>query len=90
MTSSMPKSGDKIVDVRFEEDRLVVDFLDGHTLAVPVAWYPALLHAHPQERANWELSAAGFGIHWPDLDEDLSAPGLLAGLPSVHKRSIAA
>jgi hypothetical protein len=90
MDSSTPKAGDRIVDVRIEEDRLVVDFIDGRTLAVPLAWYPALLHGSPQARANWKLSAAGYGIHWPELDEDLSAQGLLLGLPSAHRRPLAA
>lgn len=90
MNSSMHRTADRIVDVRFEEERLVVDFLDGRTLAVPLALYPVLLHAMPEARANWEISAAGFGIHWPTLDEDLSAAGLLEGRPSVQRRPLAA
>jgi hypothetical protein len=90
MSSSMPRTADRIVDVRFEDARLVVDFLDGRTLAVPLALFPVLLHATPDERAKWEISAAGFGIHWPTLDEDLSAIGLLQGRPSVQRRPLAA
>jgi len=90
MSSSMPRTADRIVDVRFDEDRLAVDFVDGRTLAVPLAWFPILLHASPEARAHWEISAAGFGIHWPLLDEDLSAAGLLQGLPSVQRRPLAA
>jgi hypothetical protein len=86
----MPRTADRIVDVRFEDARLVVDFLDGRTLAVPLALFPVLLHATPDERAKWEISAAGFGIHWPTLDEDLSAIGLLQGRPSVQRRPLAA
>jgi hypothetical protein len=86
----MLKPGDRISDVRFEDDRLVVDFLDGRTLAVPLAWYPVLLHAAPEDRNRWELSAAGFGLHWPTLDEDLSAAGLLQGIPSVRRHARAA
>ena len=90
MSSSTPKASDRIVDVRFDEDRLFVDFADGRTLAVPLTWFPVLLHATPEARAKWELSAAGYGIHWPLLDEDLSAAGLLQGLPSVQRRPLAA
>ena len=90
MSSSMPRTADRIVDVRFEDARLVVDFLDGRNLAVPLALFPVILHATPDERAKWEISAAGFGIHWPTLDEDLSAIGLLQGRPSVQRRPLAA
>ena len=90
MNSSMHKPGDKIVDAHFSEDRLVIDFWDGRTLAVPLAWYPALLHATADQRNHWELSAAGFGLHWPELDEDLSAAGLLQGIPSARKHARAA
>ncbi len=89
MTSSPPKMGDRIVEVRFDEDHLFVGFWDGRSLGVPLALYPVLLHASPEDRAHWELSAAGFGIHWPNLDEDLSALGLLQGFPSVPRRPLA-
>ena len=61
------------------EDRLVVELSDGRTLAVPVAWFPRLLHGTPAERSNWRLIGSGEGIHWPDLDEDISVASLLAG-----------
>ncbi len=64
------------------EDTLTVELDDGRTIAVPVAWYPRLLHATPQERANWRLIGGGEGIHWPDLDEDISVHNLLFGQPS--------
>ena len=63
------------------EDTLTADLTDGRTISVPLAWYPRLLHATPEERDNWELFADAQHIHWPDLDEDLSE-GLLAGRPS--------
>ena len=81
---------DKIIDVRFDEDRFHVDFLDGRSLAVPLASYQSLLHASPSDRARWSLSAGGYGIHWPTLDEDLSAEGLLRGIPSVPRGPIVA
>ncbi len=70
------------VQIAVSEDTLSVDLSDGRTIAVPLAWYPRLLHAHPSERKNWRLIADGDGIHWPDLDEDISVAALLAGKPS--------
>ena len=74
--------GEKIVDVAVSEDDLTVEFLDGRTITVPLAWYPRLLHATREQRAKWEIAGAGFGIHWPEVDEDLSAEGLLRGAPA--------
>ncbi len=64
-----------------------MDLADGRTLAVPLAWYPRLLHATPAERANWRLIGNGQGIHWPDLDEDISVGNLLAGKPSGESQA---
>ncbi|GAI55260.1 unnamed protein product, partial [marine sediment metagenome] len=64
------------------EDTLSVDLSDGRTISVPVAWYPRLMHATPDERKNWKLIGKGHGIHWKDIDEDISVEGLLAGKPS--------
>lgn len=61
------------------DDGLIVDLADGRTITVPLAWFPRLAHATPQERANWRLIGAGEGIHWPELDEDISIASLLAG-----------
>ena len=70
-------------DVRFTEDTMAVDLLDGRTIIVPLAWYPRLLDATPDQRRNWKVSGAGYGIHWPDVDEDLSSEGLLRGAPAA-------
>ena len=67
------------MDVTVTEDTLTVEISDGRTISVPLVWYPRLVYATPQERGNWELLAKGRHIHWPDLDEDLSVEGLLAG-----------
>lgn len=67
---------------RVTNDELIVDLKDGRTISVPLAWFPRLLHGTANERQNWELLGDGEGIHWPDLDEDISVEGLLAGLPS--------
>lgn len=69
-------------DVTVTEDTLTVELSDGRTIAVPLAWYPRLIHATKKKRGNWRLIGKGQGIHWPDLDEDVSVEGLLAGRPS--------
>ena len=79
MTSSRTDVSALAVGVHFTEDTFVVDLADGRSLAVPIAWYPRLLHGTPAERENWELIGRGQGIHWPSLDEDLSVESLLAG-----------
>lgn len=86
MRTSEPRAGEKIVAVRIDEDVLSVDLTDGRSVSVPLVWYPRLLHATVEQRQNWSLSAAGFGIHWPDVDEDVSVHGMLAGAaaPGVH------
>ena len=69
-------------DVSVTGDTLQAELADGRTIAVPLAWYPRLLHATQAERDHWELIGAGQGIRWPDLDEDLSVEGLIAGRAS--------
>ena len=69
-------------EVSVTNDTLRVELSDGRTLSVPLAWYPRLVHATQEERNNWELIGVGQGVRWPDLDEDLSVEGLIAGRPS--------
>jgi hypothetical protein len=69
-------------DVSVTDDALVVELVDGRTVSVPLAWYPRLVHGTAEERAHWRFIGRGEGIHWPDLDEDISVAGLLAGRPS--------
>ena len=69
-------------NVSVAEDSLSVDLSDGRTISVPLAWFPRLLHATPEERKKWRLIGKGQGIHWEDIDEDISVEGLLAGKPS--------
>ena len=85
MSISDIKPGERIKDVRLAEDTLSVDLMDGRTIIVPLAWYPRLLHAASQQRNNWEVCGGGYGIHWPDIDEDLSTEGLLRGAPAPRK-----
>jgi hypothetical protein len=68
--------------VTVTDDSLVVDLVDGRSVSVPLAWYPRLVHATAEERAKWRLIGRGEGIHWEDLDEDISVEGLLAGRAS--------
>ena len=70
------------VDVRSTDDTLTVDLSDGRTISAPLGWYPRLEHAGAEERANWRLIGKGQGIHWEDIDEDISVEGILAGKPS--------
>ena len=83
MQGSEVKPGERVKDVHFTEDTLAFDLMDGRTIIVPLVWYPRLLDATPEQRRNWKLSRAGYGIHWPDVDEDLSAGGLLRGAPAA-------
>lgn len=85
MNISARVADERVADVRFEQDRLIVDLRDGRTIAVPVAWYPRLRDASADQRARWEPAGGGYGIHWPDIDEDLSTEGLLRGAPSPRR-----
>ena len=78
-----PNSGERVRDVYFSDDALAVDLLDGCTITVPLTWYPRLKNATPEQRSRWKVSGAGYGIHWPDIDEDLSTAGLLRGAPAA-------
>lgn len=73
--------------VTVTEDTLTVELSDGRTISVPLAWYPRLFHASPEERSNWRLIGDGHGIHWSALDEDISVENLLAGKPSGESQS---
>lgn len=75
------------IDVHVTDDTLTVDFSDGRTLSVPLGWFPRLLQATPAERSSWRLIGKGHGIHWEDIDEDISIEGLLAGNPSNESQS---
>ncbi len=79
VTSDRSSSNERVLDVRCDAHSLIVDLMDGRTISAPLAWYPRLLHATAEERAHWKLAGTGYGIHWPDLDEDLSTEGLLRG-----------
>ena len=77
---------ERVTSVRSDDDTLSVGLMDGRTITVPLAWYPRLLHATQEQRDHWEPSGGGYGIHWPELDEDLSAEGLLRGAPAPRSQ----
>ena len=77
----------RVLRVYVTEDTLTADLQDGRSIAVPLAWYPRLMHALPKERQNWRLSGNGFGINWPDLDEDVSIENLILGQPSGESQA---
>ena len=80
----MATPGERIVQARCTDDSVVFELADRRTISAPLAWYPRLLHATPEQRANWQLAGSGYGVHWPEIDEDLSAEGLLRGAPAPH------
>ncbi len=69
-------------NIEVSEEALTLELVDGRTVSVPIAWYPRLFHGTPKQRNNWRLIGTGAGVHWPDLDEDISVENLLAGNPS--------
>ena len=73
---------ERVADVEVTEDELSVRLMDGRTISVPLVWYPRLLSATPAQRRRWEISGGGYGIHWEEIDEDLSTEGLLRGAPA--------
>ena len=81
-TLAIDRAASRATAVRLTEDALVVDLADGRTVSVPLAWYPRLLQASVDERTNHRFIGDGEGIHWPDLDEDISVENILAGKAS--------
>ena len=75
------------VDVSVTDDTLTVELSDGRTISVPLEWYPRLVHGTPEERNNWRIIGRGQGIHWEDLDEDISIEGIIADKPSGESQS---
>ena len=87
MGTSTLNPGERVADVTFTDDSLSVSLRDGRKISVPLAWYPKLLHATLEQRNNWKVAGAGYGIHWPDIDEDLSTEGLLRGAPAPREKT---
>lgn len=81
---------ERVAGVEFTDDVLSVALKDGRTISVPLTWYPRLLKATLAQRHNWQVAGGGYGIHWPDIDEDLNTEGLLRGAPAPPPRAKAA
>ena len=81
-TSEISSATDiRVRDVVVDDERLTVELMDGRAISTPLAYYPRLWNGAPEQRQRWEIAGAGYGIHWPDLDEDISTEGLLRGIP---------
>ena len=80
------KLDERVKDVSFSEDTVSVGLMDGRTITVPLVWYPRLLNATLAQREQWEVCGGGYGIHWEELDEDLSTEGMLRGAPSPEAK----
>jgi Protein of unknown function (DUF2442) len=76
------RADERVKNVNFTEETISVDLMDGRTITVPLTWYPRLLNATEQQRAKWEICGGGYGIHWEEIDEDLSTEGMLRGAPA--------
>ena len=84
MNISAKVTDERVRDVRCDAANLIVGLMDGRTMSAPLSWYPRLQNATPDQRAHWEKCGGGYGIHWPELDEDLSIEGLLRGAPAAR------
>ena len=76
---------ERVAEVTITEDLLSVLLMDGRTISVPLAWYPRLLGATAAQRKNWQIAGGGYGLYWPELDEDLNTEGLLRGAPAPRQ-----
>jgi hypothetical protein len=82
MSTLATAADERVANVEITDDELKVRLMDGRAISAPLVWYPRLLHATAEQRQNWEIAGGGYGIHWPDIDEDLSTEGLLRGAPA--------
>jgi hypothetical protein len=77
------QTDERVKTVSFTEDAISVELMDGRIITVPLVWYPRLLHATPKQRESWKICGGGYGLHWEELDEDLSTEGMLRGAPAT-------
>ena len=80
------QTDERVKNVSFTNDLISVDLMDGRTITVPLVWYPRLLDATPEQLSNWEVCGGGYGIHWDEIDEDLSTAGMLRAAPAPSKK----
>ena len=76
------RADERVKNVYFTDEMISVDLMDGRTITVPLVWYPKLFNATPEQREKWEVCGGGYGIHWEEIDEDLSTEGMLRGAPA--------
>jgi hypothetical protein len=86
----MATVGQRIVKVSCTQDSVCAALTDGRTICAPLAWFPRLLHASPEQLSRFQIAGAGYGIHWPEIDEDVSVEGLLRGAPASRRSAISA
>ena len=79
---------ERVKNVSFTEDSISVDLMDGRTISAPLIWYPRLYHTTVEQLAVWQISGGGYGIHWSEIDEDLSTEGLLRGAPAPSQQQL--
>lgn len=89
MDTSAIRADERVKSVCFSEESISVVLIDGRTITVPLVWYPRLLHATPEQREKWQVCGRGYGIHWEEIDEDLSTEGMLRGAPAISRRQVA-
>jgi hypothetical protein len=87
MSTSTIDSTATAANVRVDADAVTLELADGRVVSAPIAWYPRLSHASAAEKANWRLIAGGRGVHWADIDEDISVENILAGKPSGESQT---
>ncbi len=81
------RADERVKNVSFTQETISVDLMDGRIITVPLAWYPRLLNATSEQLNNWQICGGGYGIHWEDLDEDISTEGMLRGAPAPFAKS---
>ena len=88
MSFSAATADERVLDVQVNNSTLSVTLKDKRVISVPLTWYPRLLNGTSEQRKNWKVAGAGYGIHWPDLDEDLNTEGLLRGIAAPEVRGL--
>lgn len=82
------RADERVKEIHFTEETISVDLMDGRIITVPLIWYPRLFNATPDQRTKWEVCGGGYGIHWEEIDEDLSTEGMLRGAPAPRSNNI--
>ncbi|MEG4961886.1 MULTISPECIES: DUF2442 domain-containing protein [unclassified Microcoleus] len=80
------RADERVKHIHFTEETISVDLMDGRIITVPLIWYPRLFDATPDQREKWEVCGGGYGIHWEEIDEDLSTEGMLRGAPAPRPK----